>query len=184
MKSARLLSTVAALLVGACMLSPQTLLGQGSPSQVSVSASGTFSPSGTPGNLSSFGNGNVSGTVQIQKFAVQNGQLVAIGSLLATLTNTAGQVTNLVTAVVAPVTSSSGSCQVVSLTLAPPAIDQLGLSVSLNPINVNISSSGGLLGGLLCNVSGLLTSNGSLNTVAALLNQIIGSTGLLGGLGL
>jgi hypothetical protein len=45
---------------------------------------------------------------------------------------------------------------------------------------------GGVLGGLLCNFSSLVNTNGSLNTVANLLNQIIGSAGLggVGGLGL
>jgi hypothetical protein len=100
--------------------------------------------------------------------------------LVGTLTNAAGQVTNIVlNNVTATVTGATGSCQILSLTLGPLHLDLLGLVIDLNQVNLNITAvpgPGNLLGNLLCDVANLLNSNGGLLTsITDLLNQILGS---------
>ena len=96
---------------------------------------------------------NFAGTFDITRFAVQNGQLVALGSLTGTLTNTVtGAVQNVTQAIALPV-AASGTCQVLHLTLGP---------LDLN-----------LLGNLLCAVAGLLDNGGPLQGIVGLLNNIL-----------
>jgi hypothetical protein len=54
----------------------------------------------------------------------------------------------------------------------------LGLNISLSPIDLVITATaapGNLLGNLLCSVAHLLDSGGTLSTLTALLNQILGA---------
>ena len=123
------------------------------------------------------GTGTFAGTFRITGFAVQNGQLVAVGLLSGTLTNALGQVlgtiTNLATSI--PV-AASGSCQILTLTLGPLDLNLLGLMVHLNQVVLTITAQqgpGNLLGNLLCALAHLLDNNGPLSSIAALLNQIL-----------
>ena len=150
---------------------------------LAVPVSGTFAPSSQTGPLSSIGSGTLTGTFNINQFAVQNGALVAVGNLVATLTSATGQVLqtlvlNNVTAAVDP----SGTCPVLSLTLAPLHLNLLGLVVDIpNPVNVNIvaqSGPGNLLGNLLCDVTNLLNGGGTLSSIATALNGILAGLGL------
>lgn len=100
--------------------------------------------------------------------------------MVGTLSNAAGQVTNLVlNNVTATITGATGSCQILSLTLGPLHLDLLGLVIDLNQINLNITAvpgAGNLLGNLLCDVANLLNpSGGALSSISGLLNQILGA---------
>src|SRR5690348_9196858 len=77
-----------------------------------------------------FAGGTFSGLLTITRFAVQNGQLVAIGTLTGTLKDTLGNLIGSVTNV--PVTlpvAATGSCQILDLTLGPLDLNLLGLMV-------------------------------------------------------
>src|SRR6185437_3553484 len=148
-------------------------------SALAIPVTGSFAPSTTSGPLATAGTGNFAGTFNIQQFANQNGNLVAIGTLVGTLTNAAGQITSVViNNVTAPVTAATGSCSILSLTLGPLHLDLLGLVIDLNQINLNItaqSGPGNLLGNLLCDVANLLNGGGVLGNLSNLLNQLLGS---------
>jgi hypothetical protein len=118
------------------------------------------------------------GVLEITQFAVKKGQLVAIGTLSGTLTDALGAAIGTVTDLVVtiPVSSISGTCQVLDLELGPLDLDILGLQVHLDKIELHIdaqSGSGNLLGNLLCSVAHLLDSQGSLSSLRELLNQIL-----------
>lgn len=125
--------------------------------------------------------GTFSGILTLTNFAVQNGAIVANGVLNGTLTDSTlsgGSAPVANQAVTLPVSSLSGSCQILNLTLGPLDLDLLGLQVHLNQVVLNITAQpgpGNLLGNLLCSVAGLL--NGGLSGVLAqitdLLNQIL-----------
>ena len=137
-----------------------------SPAQ-NIPVTGTFPAS--PG-------GTFAGTLNISRFAVQNGQLVALGTLSGTVTS-AGTVLGTVTNV--PVTlpvAASGTCQILHLTLGPLDLNLLGLRVQLSQVVLDITAQqgGGLLGDLLCAVANLLNGGGPLSAIANLLNQILG----------
>jgi hypothetical protein len=129
--------------------------------------------------------GGFLGNFNVTRFAVQNGQLVAIGQLTGTVTNAAGAVLGTVNqALTLPVigTQATGSCQILDLVLGPLDLNLLGLVVHLDTVHLNITAQqgpGNLLGNLLCAVAGLLdntgggTTGGALNGVAALLNNIL-----------
>jgi len=123
----------------------------------------------------------LTGTLDITKFVRQGGQIFAVGSLSGTLTDAAGNVLGTITnqAVRLPVLldQSSGTCQILDLTLGPLHLDLLGLVVDLNQIHLTItaqSGPGNLLGNLLCAVANLLNGNGlNLGGLTALLNNIL-----------
>jgi hypothetical protein len=115
------------------------------------------------------------GTLNVTDVAVQNGQLVANGTLSGALTDLNGQPIGTVTNV--PVTmplAVTGTCQILHLTLGPLDLNLLGLVVHLNQVNLNItaqSGPGNLLGNLLCAVAHLL-DGGPLSAISNLLNRI------------
>jgi hypothetical protein len=188
MQKRSLLAILAVLLFGACMMFAQNPNagnphGQGS---LAVPVAGQFTAPAS-GPLSSLGAGTMTGTFKINNFAVQNNasgtpQLVAVGNLVATLTNAAGQATTVVLNNVAAPVAATGTCPILSLTLGPLHLDVLGLVVDIpNPINLNIvaqSGPGNLLGNLLCSVTNLLNGGGPLSQIAGALNQILGALGL------
>ena len=137
----------------------------------------------------------VTGTFNISKFQVVNGVLTAVGTYTGSLSPTA-------TAASAPVTSINGTslggssstaapaavtatCDILDLVLGPLHLDLLGLVVDLNQVHLQITAEqapGNLLGNLLCAVAGLLDNtgggtglNGLLQSIANLLNQILGA---------
>lgn len=123
-------------------------------------------------------------TFTLTRFAQQGGQLVAIGTLTATVVDPVLGVLGTVTQTITlPVTGGRGSCRILHLELGPLDLDLLGLQVHLDKIVLDItaqSGPGNLLGNLLCAVANLLNPNMSataLTQVANLLNQIIGILG-------
>lgn len=140
------------------------------------------------------------GTFAIQRFAVVNNQLNAIGAatLVHPTTNSAGSATTgtLVTtlaqqvksatsiaqsaASAAPTANPPATCPILHLDIAPIDITILGLEIKTSEIVLDIIAipgPGNLLGNLLCLVAGLLDPGGALtnalNQIAALLNQIL-----------
>jgi hypothetical protein len=125
--------------------------------------------------------GTFAGTFDLTRFAVQNGALVAVGTLTGTFTDTAtGVVTTITDAVVRIPVTASGTCQILHLELGPLDLNLLGLVVHLDRVVLDItaeSGPGNLLGNLLCGIAGLLDGNAPLSAIARLLNQLIGLLG-------
>lgn len=75
-----------------------------------------------------------------------------------------------------PITSATGTCQILDLTLGPLDLNLLGLMVHLNQVHLTItaqSAPGNLLGNLLCSVAHLLDNSGPLQGLVGLLNNIL-----------
>lgn len=121
--------------------------------------------------------GTFTGALNLTSFAVQNGQVVALGTVTGVLTNAAGAVTSIVQAVTVPVSVAQATCDILHLDLGPLALDILGLQVNLSRVILDVTAqagAGNLLGNLLCSVAGLLDSPGGL---ARLLNDLLGILG-------
>ena len=124
-------------------------------------------------------NGTFTGTFNLTRFVIQNGQVAAVGTLTGTVTNSAGQI---VGAIVRNITLSlitiNATCDVLHLELGPIDLNLLGLVVHVDKIVIDIdaqSGPGNLLGNLLCAIANLLNTNGPLSTLVSLLNQLLGS---------
>lgn len=110
--------------------------------------------------------------INIVQFVSQNGQLAAVVQLL----DETGAVLATVTA---PLTAD-GTCEILTLILGPLHLELLGLVIDLNQVVLEITAEpgpGNLLGNLLCGLAGILDSNAPANTIARLLNQLLGLLG-------
>ena len=120
---------------------------------------------------------SIVGTYTIHSFQAVGNTLQSVGTITANVLDAAGNVLGTVTtAATGTVTSSTGSCQILTLDIGAINLNLLGLVVNLSPIHLNItaqSGSGNLLGNLLCSVANLLNNNGPLGQVAGLLNNIL-----------
>ena len=117
------------------------------------------------------------GTFQLQKFATDQGQLVATGLLTGVVTSAAGVTTSVVRTVALPAAVTQTSCAILHLDLGPLNLDLLGLQVNLNRIILDITAqagAGNLLGNLLCAVTNLLNDPTGLSK---LLNSILAILG-------
>ncbi len=111
------------------------------------------------------------GTFTVTQFVNQGGQLLAVGTLAL------GTVNQIVSALV---TGTTGTCEILDLTIGPIHLDLLGLVVTTNAIHLNITAQSGpgkLLGNLLCAVANLLNGSGPLGAIAGLLNRILRALG-------
>jgi len=153
------------------------------PAFAAQSAPGLSFPIDTTGAAGKF-----SGTLRITNFAVDNNALVATGMVTGTLTNAAGTTSIARTVTIPVATSGKGrvvaatkaSCDILHLELGPLDLDLLGLVVHLDKVVLDLSAApgaGNLLGNLLCSVTNLLNTAGSLAQIANLLNQILGLLG-------
>ena len=123
----------------------------------------------------------------VTSIAVDNGQLVASGTVAATIKGTTTTVpfSNVpVNLSLAEDQTGAGVCPILDLTLAPINLDLLGLVVQTSPIclKLNAYEGGGLLGDLLCGVAGLLDGGLALDQILAGQGLIVGGTTLLPGL--
>jgi hypothetical protein len=136
------------------------------------------------------GTGTFSGTFTPTSFSVVNGVLDATGLLKGTLTDASGTSLGSVsqtatlpvktTGAAAAAKPAAAACNVLSLVLGPLNLNLLGLVVTLNQVNLNITAvPGSLLGDLLCDVAGLLNGGGLLSEISTLLNEILGALGAL-----
>ena len=132
--------------------------------------------------------GSFNGMLRITSFAVQNNALVATGMVTGTVQTATGLSSIARTVTIPVVTATKGtiakatsaSCDVLHLELGPLDLDLLGLVVHLDRIVLDVSAApgaGNLLGNLLCSVTNLLNTAGSLSQLANLLNQILGLLG-------
>jgi hypothetical protein len=122
------------------------------------------------------GAGTFTGTFDLSRVVVQDGQLVAAGALTGTLTDSAGAVIGAIRQQVRLPLAPSGTCKILHLELGPLDLDLLGLVVHLDRIVLDITAQSGpgrLLGNLLCGIAHLLDGNGSLSVIAGLLNRLI-----------
>ena len=141
---------------------------------ISVPITGTFTDAAG-------GVGRFAGTLNIQRFAQNNDQIVAVGTLTGTLTDSLGNVLGSIVRTVSLILNSvatQASCEILHLELGPLDLNLLGLVVHLNQVVLDISAQpgpGNLLGNLLCAVANLLNGGGPLQAIVNLLNQILGS---------
>jgi hypothetical protein len=118
----------------------------------------------------------LTGTLAITRFATQQNQLVAIGTLTATVRDATGNIVRtIVSQVTVPVTTANGTCTILHLQLGPLDLNVLGLLIHLDRIVLDISAQpgGGLLGDLLCAIAGLLDPLTLGQQLVNLLNQIL-----------
>lgn len=100
------------------------------------------------------------GVFNITKFVVQDGNLVATGTLTGTVRDAAGAVVGTINqALTLPVLlgGSRGTCEILDLQIGAISLNLLGLQIDLAPISLVItavSGPGNLLGNLLCAVAG------------------------------
>ena len=165
------LALVVALLAGFAFAPART-----ASAQVAVPVTGTFTDA-------LGGTGTFVGSLDITRFVVRGGQLLAVGTLTGTLTDSLGNVLGEITRVITlPVGIQQATCEILDLELGPLDLDLLGLLVHLDAINLEITAQqgpGNLLGNLLCAVAGLLDNgaNNALSGIARILNQILGILG-------
>jgi hypothetical protein len=133
-------------------------------------------------NLTDFALGGgytFTGAVDIDRFAVQGTQIVAIGTIEGVVENAAGVVGTVDRAFRAVVTSLSATCQILNLDIGPIDLNLLGLLVDISPISIDItavSGPGNLLGNLLCGLAGLLdqpSTNTTLQGIVQILNNLL-----------
>jgi hypothetical protein len=161
----KLSALVLLLTLSACLLMPATA--DAAPARLSVPL---------PLSSSSTSTGTV--VFNIERFAIQNGQLLAIGNVVATTSAGATQVIqNFSVPVIFGNSGTNGSCTILNLVIGPIHLDLLGLVVDVSQITITITGqtgSGNLLGNLLCAIAGLLDHNPlNLNQLALLLNEIL-----------
>jgi len=151
------------LMFTSALVSPALLSAQGQTKSNPLSIPVTGSGSG----------GTFAGTFQLQKFAVDQGQLVATGLLSGVVTTATGATTSVVRSISLPAAVGNTTCQILHMDLGPLNLDLLGLQVDLSRIVLDITAqagAGNLLGNLLCGVANLLNDPGGL---ARLLNSIL-----------
>jgi len=159
MKRRIALTTLALFL--AAILAPPLTAAAAPPSAVSVPVTGTGS------------GGSFTGVFQLQRFATENGAVVATGILTGTVTTATGVVGSVARTITLPVVIGDTTCEILHLDLGPLSLDLLGLQIDLSRIVLDITAqagAGNLLGNLLCAVANLLNDPSGL---ARLLNQIL-----------
>lgn len=113
------------------------------------------------------------GTFQLQKFATDQGKLVASGVITGIVTTASGVSTSVVRTVTMPAAVTETSCDILHLDLGPLDLNVLGLQIDLSRIVLDITAqagAGNLLGNLLCAVVNLLNDPTGLSR---LLNSIL-----------
>lgn len=128
--------------------------------------------------------GTLSGTVP--RFSHNPSHVLADLSFTRFTSNT-GKVTNFSTPLnrSLPVTNATNKkvCKILNLVLGPLHLNLLGLVVNLNRVHLTITAvrgPGNLLGNLLCAVAHLLDGSAPVTKKAALLNDVVGTLGILG----
>jgi hypothetical protein len=186
----RVSAALAVLLVGALISASPALAAPGktaspSASQATVSPLAQVPATGTITNITS---GVVSqvGSLRIDRFAVENGRLVAKAAVRDTagrfITKATLPVSNMrATGSRAGLSFQQATCRILHLELGPLDLNLLGLRIQLNRVVLDITAErgpGNLLGNLLCAVAGLLNGpSPSLEQLSALLNRILGILG-------
>jgi hypothetical protein len=131
-----------------------------------------------PANGTTSTGGTFTGTFDLARLAVKDGQLVALGTLSGTLKDAAGAVVGTVNSVAAELAlgAASGTCSILHLELGPLDLDLLGLTVHLNKVVLDItavSGPGNLLGNLLCAIAHLLDARSPVDILADAINDLL-----------
>ena len=146
-----------------------------------------------PLSASAPGQGSFEGTLRVVRFAVHEGQVVALGTVSGTRVDEAGVTTAVYRTVSIPVNVTPGAashaaapgtittqqilpCSILHLELGPLDLDLLGLVIHLDRVVLDISAvpgAGNLLGNLLCAITNLLNGVGNLAILVNLLNQLL-----------
>jgi hypothetical protein len=162
------------------MVPPDAVAATKGTSATSALAQGAASGTLTGGTLSGQAvptGSTFSGVLSVTNFTNTNGLLTAVGTITGSILDSAGNVLQTVTGTfTAAVTSATGSCQILSLTLGPLHLNLLGLVVDLNQVVLTITAvpgAGNLLGNLLCDIANLLNSGGPLSTLIQDLNSLL-----------
>jgi hypothetical protein len=143
---------------------------------------------------------SLTGTFTIQRFERAGDGIVAVGTLVARVTDASGAPRTIVTQLSLPVDrQASGApaapvaedadlpdsgpavavqaaCDILHLELGPLDLNLLGLVIHLDRVVLDITAvpgPGNLLGNLLCAIVGLLDGTGQLGQLLALLNQLL-----------
>jgi hypothetical protein len=132
------------------------------------------------------GGKNFKGTLNISQFAEQGGGIVAIGTVTGKVTGkdvgnkTVNENVVLPVQVTGEEVTTQVICQVLNLVIGPIDLNLLGLRLQVDTIRIRLTadSQGGILGSLLCSLTGPIAGN-PLAQIVSLLNQILG---LLAGL--
>ena len=152
---------------------------------LALPVTGTFAPSVTPGPLSSLGSGAVTGDFSVQRFERRDLQVMAVGTLVGTLKDSAGNVVRTVVkadvALPLTLTAQAVGTATVTLPLGPGSVDASGLAINLNATSVTILDPPllqTLLNDLATLINDLVTGAAQLtvaivNGLVALLNQIL-----------
>ncbi len=129
------------------------------------------------------GTGHFKGKFAPRHFKVVNGTLKATGRLTGKLTGPGGRKLGTVNRTVTETVKTNrragdvpAACSVLNLVLGPLHLNLLGLNVHLNRVHLTITAipgAGQLLGNLLCAITNLLNSGGSLSSISSLLNQVL-----------
>jgi hypothetical protein len=178
----------------------------GSPSPAAAQLLGSAPPLAVPVTGSIAGGGNFVGTLSIQRFAVQGTSTVAVAMIAGTIVNVPGldPISGMRANVALPVTVSAavpiayregaatpGFMRVrqcggaVNIQIGAGAnVNVMGTQVTLNPAVIDVgANTGSLIGGLVCQVLGLVSSPTMLvGVLNQLLAQLVGLSGLGGGL--
>src|SRR5262245_59378245 len=81
------------------------------------------------------GSGSVfNGTFQLQRFANNQGQLVATGVLSGVVTNATGATTSVLRTITVPAAVTQATCDILHLDLGPLNLNLLGLNIDLSRI--------------------------------------------------
>lgn len=147
-----------------------------------AAAAGTALPVHVPATLHGVA-GHLNGTVP--KFTDNSGNVLA-RLVFTSFTSNTGKVTTLGS----PVSrndqvinaANANVCQILNLTLGPLHLNLLGLVVNLNRVHLRITAvrgPGNLLGNLLCAVAHLLDGAAPAANKASLLNDVVGTLGIL-----
>ncbi|MDI3290282.1 hypothetical protein [Polyangium sp. 15x6] len=129
--------------------------------------------------VDAFGNvtGQLAGTVTVESFAAQSGQLVANGKMTARVTDLAGNVmgtvTNVVVAQIATITHAT--CTILELELGPHSLSAFGLQIDLSRVVLVLTANagGGRLGQLLCTFADALGGGGMPPSLVGMLNDVL-----------
>jgi len=127
------------------------------------------------------GLGAFTGTANVTDFLVQNGQLMAAGTLTGVIRDAEGNavrsiVSSFQTEVTNVAAAAPGTCGILHLELGPINLNLLGLALDTNLIVVDLSAvpgAGNLLGNLLCSITNLLNSGGTLSNLSRLLDGLL-----------
>jgi hypothetical protein len=188
------------------VLTTAVLLASGHVTPAAAQLLGGSTPLAVPVTGSVAGGGNFVGTLSIQRFAVQGSATVAVAMIAGTIVNVPGLdgATGMRANISLPVTVNAAvpiayryrgfggarftpvQCGgAVNIQIgAGSVVDVMGVQVALNPAVIDVgANTGSLIGGLVCQVLGLLGSPTLLvGVLNQLLAQLVGLSGLGGGL--